>query len=144
MVNKTIYVIFKTHLDIGFTDYAENVISKFIDNYIPCAIRVGNELKDTDSPFIWTVGSWMIDRALKSDTTGVVSKAIEDGVLNWHGLPFTSHTESMNSTLFKYGLSISKKLDERFGRKTIASKMTDVPGHTVGMVPYMAQAGIKF
>jgi hypothetical protein len=86
----------------------------------------------------------MIDRALKSDTTGVVSKAIEDGVLNWHGLPFTSHTESMNSTLFKYGLSISKKLDERFGRKTIASKMTDVPGHTVGMVPYMAQAGIKF
>lgn len=144
MAQKTVYIIFKTHLDIGFTDYAKNVIEKFIKSYIPNAIKVGNELKDTDTPFIWTVGSWLIEKALKSDESGVINKAIQDGILNWHGLPFTTHTEAMNPTLFKYGLNISKKLDKRFGRKTISAKMTDVPGHTIGMVPYMCQFGIKF
>jgi len=35
-------------------------------------------------------------------------------------------------------------LDQRFGRQTLAAKMTDVPGHTLGMVPLMAEAGLKF
>ncbi len=144
MQKKPALVIFKTHLDIGFTDYSKNVVDNYINNFIPNAIKVGYELKNTDTPFIWTVGSWMIDRALKSDATGMVEKAVRDGIINWHGLPFTSHTEAMSPELFEYGLDISKKLDERFGRKTIGAKMTDVPGHTKGMIPAMCRAGIKF
>ncbi len=144
MEKKPALVIFKTHLDIGFTDYAENVVDNYINKFIPNAIKVGYQLKNTDTPFIWTVGSWMIDRALKSDTTGVVEKAVRAGILNWHGLPFTSHTEAMSPELFEYGLGISRKLDELFGRQTIGAKMTDVPGHTKGMIPAMCRAGIKF
>ncbi len=144
MSKKTVLVIFKTHLDIGFTDYSANVIDNYINTFIPNAIKVGYELKDTDTQFKWTVGSWMIDRALKEDKTGVVEQAVEDGILNWHALPFTTHTELMSPELFEYGLDISKKLDERFGKTTIGSKMTDVPGHTKGMIPYMCRAGIKF
>lgn len=33
-------VLFKTHLDIGFTDLASNVITKYMDDYIPKAIDV--------------------------------------------------------------------------------------------------------
>ena len=33
----------------------------------------------------------------------------------------------MDRELFQYGLSLSQKLDERFGMKTVAAKMTDVP-----------------
>ena len=141
---KKVYLIFKTHLDIGFTDYAEEIVKQYLTNFIPGAIKVGYELKDTDTPFIWTVGSWMVNEALKYDTDGTVEKAIKDGIISWHGLPFTTHTETMSPKLFEYGLSISKKLDERFGKTTISSKMTDVPGHTIGMVPLMAKAGIKF
>jgi len=46
--------------------------------------------------------------------------------------------------LFEFGLSLSQELDARFGRQTIAAKMTDVPGHTRGIVPLLAQAGVKF
>ena len=143
-MKKDILIIFKTHLDIGFTDYSKNVIDRYIDEYIPNAIKVGYKLINTDTPFVWTVGSWMIWEALKHDKSGCVERAIKDGILNWHALPFTTHTELMNSELFEYGLDISSKLDERFNKKTIAAKMTDVPGHTIGMVPFMHKRGIEF
>lgn len=141
---KEVFIIFKTHLDIGFTNYAQNIVDNYLDTFIPNAIKVGYELKDTETPFIWTVGSWMIDMALKADKDGTVCRAVEDGILNWHGLPFTTHTELMNPAMLQYALGISQKLDRRFNRKTIAAKMTDVPGHTIGMVPYMSRAGIRF
>lgn len=141
---KEVYLIFKTHLDIGYTDYANTIMKTYLEKFIPSAIRVGNELKGTDTPFVWTVGSYMVWEALKHDTDGSVEQAIKDGIITWHGLPFTSHTEVMSKKLFEYGLSLSQKLDERFGKKTVGSKMTDVPGHTIGMVPLMCKVGLKF
>ena len=141
---KTVYLIFKTHLDIGYTDYAENVTKRYLESYIPNAIKVGYALKDTETPFVWTVGSWLVWEALKHDKDGVVEQAIKDGIIVWHALPYTSHTEVMSEKLFSYGLSISAKLDKRFGKKTRAAKMTDVPGHTIGAVPLMAKAGVDF
>lgn len=82
--------------------------------------------------------------SMKKDRDGIVEKAIKDGILTWHALPFTTHTELMNKELFQYGLDISQKLDKKIGKKTIAAKMTDVPGHTIGMVPLLYEKGIKF
>lgn len=50
----------------------------------------------------------------------------------------------MSEDLFKYALSISQELDKTFGKKTIAAKMTDVPGHTKAIIPHMKNAGIEF
>lgn len=143
-MKKEVLVIFKTHLDIGFTDYSENVYKRYLNEYIPQAIKVGYELKGTDTPFVWTVGSWLIWQALKNDTDGRVEQAIKDGILRWHVLPFTTHTELMNSTLFEYGVKLSQKLDARFGLKTIGAKMTDVPGHTIGMIPILRKFDVGF
>lgn len=143
-MKKEVLLIFKTHLDIGFTDYSEKVCERYLSDFIPNAIRVGYELKGSDTPFVWTVGSWMLWQALKNDKDGIVERAIKDGILRWHGLPFTTHTEIMNKTLFEYGVNISDMLDERFGMNTISAKMTDVPGHTVGMIPILKSHGIEF
>ena len=144
MAKKRVLVLFKTHLDVGFTDLAETVTERYLSVYLPNAIRVGNELKNTDTPFIWTVGSWLVWRALQRDADGSVERAIRDGILRWHALPFTTHTELMSPKLFEYGLSLSKKLDERFSLTTAGAKMSDVPGHTVGMIPLMKQYGVSF
>ena len=61
---KKIHLIFKTHLDIGYTDFSQNVIEKYLKEFIPNAIAVGNELYKTETPFIWSCGSWLIDEAL--------------------------------------------------------------------------------
>ena len=50
----------------------------------------------------------------------------------------------MSPALFRAGLSFSQELDRRFGVRTTAAKMTDVPGHTLGIVPLLAEAGVRF
>jgi hypothetical protein len=73
-----------------------------------------------------------------------LERAIGRGLITWHALPFTTHTELMSPALFRAGLSYAQELDARFGRRTTAAKMTDVPGHTLGMVPLLAEAGVRF
>jgi len=139
---RNVLLIFKTHLDLGFTGYAADVRDKYLNEYLPAAVRVARENEHTDHRFVWTTGSWLIREALKQDD-GTLDAAIRDGLIAWHALPFTTHTEYMNPALFSAGLDISAELDARYGRKTIAAKMTDVPGHTAGIIPLLAERGVE-
>jgi hypothetical protein len=146
---ETIHLIFKTHLDIGFTDLAGNVVKTYFNTFIPSAIETAQRMKEGagQDRFIWTTGSWLIYEYLEQGTPKqrkALETAIEAGDIRWHGLPFTTHTELMGKSLFRYGLSLSQQLDKRFGKKTIAGKMTDVPGHTRGMLPFLSETGIRF
>ena len=141
---KNVYLVFKTHLDVGYTDFSENVIRKYLEDYIPKAIETAYASKGSKTEYIWTVGSWLIDLALKQDTDGRVEQAVRDGCLSWHALPLTTHTEMMNEQAFRLLLKSSRNLDQRFGVNTIAAKMTDVPGHTMGMIPLLAEYGVRF
>lgn len=150
MADQVINVVFKTHLDIGFTDHAEKVRRQYHERFIPQALETGEHffLENPDEPrFIWTTGAWLIWDHLNSQDPQRVARlerAIERGLIAWHALPFTTHSELMSPAVFRAGLSYAAELDRRFGRKTIAAKMTDVPGHTLGIVPLLAQAGVKF
>lgn len=150
MTDKTIHLVFRTHLDIGFTDHAARVRRQYHDQFIPQAIATGERFFN-DNPaqpaFVWTIGTWLIwDHLNTADSAGVkrLERAIERGLIVWHGLPFTTHTELMTPALFRVGLSYGQELDQRFGRHTIAAKMTDVPGHALGIVPLMSEVGLKF
>jgi Domain of unknown function (DUF5054) len=144
-----VHLVFKTHLDLGFTDLARNVAARYFAQYIPQALHVAQELRDAGvtERFVWTTGSWLIyeylERASHAERTRM-EQAIRAGDIVWHGLPFTTHSELMDTDLFRFGLSLSQELDQRFGKQTIAAKMTDVPGHTRGIVPLLAEVGIQF
>jgi len=144
-----IHLIFKTHLDVGFTNFAHAVVDQYMEVYIPAALRLARDLRERGESdrFIWTTGSWLIYEFLERASASLrreMELGIEMGDITWHGLPFTTHSELMDADLFRFGLSLSRRLDERFGKKTIAAKFTDVPGHTRGIVPLMAEAGIRF
>jgi hypothetical protein len=146
---QTVHLVFKTHLDVGFTDYARNVVNAYFTDFIPAAIRLAHQLREQGGRerFVWTTGSWLIYEYLEQSASAErkqMEDAITAGDIVWHGLPVTTHTELMDVSLFQFGLSLSQELDRRFGRKTIAAKMTDVPGHTRGIVPLLAEAGIQF
>lgn len=145
----TVHVVFKTHLDVGFTGLAAEVTDRYVHSYLPRAIALAEELdaRGGDARFVWTTGSWMIRHALDAGTADECARleaAIERGAIRWHGLPVTTHTEVMDAGLVTHGIRIAQRLDERFGTRTIAAKMTDVPGHTIGLVPFLADAGIEF
>ncbi|QYO77724.1 DUF5054 domain-containing protein [Devosia salina] len=150
MTKNTIHLVFKTHLDIGFTDHAARVRQQYHEQFIPQAIATGAHFfnENPQAPaFVWTTGAWLIWDHLNSqgpERVRALEQAIERGLIGWHGLPFTTHTELMTPAIFRAGLSYAAELDQRFGKTTIAAKMTDVPGHTLGMVPLLAQAGIRF
>ena len=143
---KTVYVVSKTHLDLGYTNLAERVVDKYLEKYIPNAIQIAKEVNTDGKKFVWTLGSWLIDRALRDDDEKRV-KELEEACMRGdivaHAMPFTVQSELEDVRLFEDGLKIVKELDKRFLRNTVAAKMTDVPGHTIGIVPLLAKHGIK-
>jgi hypothetical protein len=144
-----IHLVFKTHLDVGFTDFARNVVGDYFTCFVPRALRVAEVLRQAERPerLVWTTGSWLIYEYLEQAEPAArrrMEAAITAGDIAWHGLPFTTHSELMDPELFACGLGLARELDRRFGRETIAAKMTDVPGHTRGIVPRLAEAGIRF
>lgn len=146
---KRVHVIFKTHLDIGFTDLAQHVVDRYMNLFIPQALDLAERLaqEEGNAKFLWTTGSWLIHEYLRTaspDLRARMEEAIRHGRIAWHGLPFTTHTELMDAKLFEFGLSLSRELDRKYGKTTIAAKMTDVPGHTIGIVPMMARNGIQY
>ncbi len=146
---KLIHVVFKTHLDIGFTDLASTITKNYINIFLPRAMETARALRELKGKerLVWTTGSWLIYTYFKnadSQRRDLLCNAIEAGDIVWHALPFTSHTELMDAELCRYGLSYSAFLDNEFNKKTITAKMTDVPGHTIGILPLLAERNIMY
>ncbi|MEG2688565.1 MAG: glycoside hydrolase, partial [Clostridia bacterium] len=145
-MSKQVIIVSKTHLDLGFTDYVSNILEKYIDKFIPNAIKIAKEVNTDKKKFVWTTGSWLINKALTIGTEKQkedVANALKTGDIVAHAFPFTTHTELMDGFLFEYGLSLVDKIDAIRGKKTISAKFSDVPGHTIAMLPYLAKKGIK-
>ena len=108
---KRIHLVFKTHLDIGFTDHAAKVRRQYHERFIPQAIETGEHFfaEDPERPkFVWTTGAWLIWDHLNARPPAEVARlerAIERGLIRWHALPFTTHSELMSPDLFRAGLS---------------------------------------
>jgi hypothetical protein len=73
-----------------------------------------------------------------------MEEAIARGDIAWHALPFTWQTEMLSPSMVEGSLSLAQSLDRRFGKVTTGAKMTDVPGHTRGIIPPLAKHGVTF
>ncbi|MFZ4600403.1 MAG: DUF5054 domain-containing protein, partial [Terrimicrobiaceae bacterium] len=69
--------------------------------------------------------------------------AIHEGAVTWHALPYTFESESMQPHLFQGAFRYAEELKNRFGTPAHFVKATDVPGHTRGIVPILAEKGVK-
>ena len=144
-----VYVVFKTHLDVGFTDLSSVVTARYMQDFIPKALDVADRLEadGKGERYVWTTGSWLVWKYLQSASPEEVArleKAIQRGDIVWNGVPYTVESETMNLDLFNTSLLVSHRLDEKYGKHTIAAKMTDVPGHTRSIIAPMAKVGIRF
>lgn len=146
---KTVYVVSKCHLDVGFTDTERNVLLTYFDQYLPRAIDLAETLRNSqgEERYVWTIAAWMIYQYLEqasSTDRKRMENAILAGDIAWHAMPFTWQSEMLDRSLIASALKISAALDQRFGIKTIAGKFTDVPGHTRGLISPLVEAGIEF
>ncbi len=145
---KRVLVMFKCHLDVGFTDTQAGVMRKYFDVYYPEAMKRAAAMRDAGPDrFVWTTGAWMLYEYLEQAGSAgrkQMEQAIVAGDIAWHALPFSWQTELMDRSMISGGLAFSKSLDQRFGRSTAGAKMTDVPGHTLGLIAPLAENGVKF
>ena len=146
---KTVYAVFKCHLDLGFTDTQAGVLRQYYDHYFPQAMETASALREAGGAerYVWTVGSWLLWQYLEQATPAQrerIREAVQQGDLAWNALPFSWETEMVDRPLLEAALGLSAALDRQFGTKTTGAKMTDVPGHTRGLVGPLAQAGVTF
>ncbi len=143
-----VLVMFKCHLDVGFVDTQAAIMRLYFDHYFPKAIDIGEQMSQTGGDrYVWTTGSWMLYEYLEqagAEQRKRAEKAIAAGHLAWHALPFTWQTELLDRTMITGAIGFSKSLDQRYGRTTSGAKMTDVPGHTRGMIAPLQENGVTF
>ena len=145
---RRVLAMFKCHFDAGFIDTQANVVHKYFAEYFPLAIRVAEEMRRRGkNRYVWTTGSWLLYEYLEqaaAEDRKRMEEAVSRGDIAWHALPFSWQTELMDETLIAGSLALSDALDRRFGTKTTGAKMTDVPGHTRGLIAPLAAHGVTF
>ena len=147
-----VWVVFKTHFDLGFTDLPENVFNRYRVEMMERSLYVieKNAQQSPDKRFSWTVAGWPLKAQilgpLQSPERIVrIEKAIREGSLAVHALPFTTHTESLDYEELVRGLGYSSSISRAYGLPlSISAKMTDVPSHSWVLPTFLNHAGIKF
>ena len=143
---KRLLVMTKCHFDAGFIDTQANVVQRYFTQFFPQAITLADQLP-AQPGYIWTTGSWLLyeylEQASPADRRRMES-AIAAGHIAWHALPFTWQSELLDPSLVQSSIGLARSLDARFGAHTTGAKMTDVPGHTRGLIAPLAAAGITF
>ncbi len=145
---KRVLVMFKCHFDLGFIDTQAGVMRKYFQEYYPHAIQIAQTMRDSgEDHYVWTTGSWLLYEYLEQ-ANGTERKRMEQAVvagnIAWHALPFSWQTELLDRSMIAGTIGLSRSLDHRFGRTTTGAKMTDVPGHTRGLVSALSANGVKF
>ncbi len=145
---KRVLAMFKCHFDAGFIDTQTAVVHWYFNDYFPQAIRVARDMRRFGGhKYVWTTGSWLLYEYLEQASTEdrrQMEQAILEGDIAWHAIPFNWQTEMMDSSMISGSIALSHSLDRRFGRTTTGAKMTDVPGHTRGLVSPLMREGVKF
>ncbi len=144
----TVLVMFKCHFDLGFIDTQAAVMRKYFETYFPQAIQTAQAMRDSAGDhYIWTTGSWLLYEYLEqaaAEPRRQMEQAVQRGDIAWHALPYSWQTELLDGSMIAGSIGLSRSLDRRFGRTTTGAKMTDVPGHTRGLISPLAENGVTF
>ncbi|MFI5382096.1 MAG: glycosyl hydrolase-related protein [Tepidisphaerales bacterium] len=146
-----VWVVFKTHLDIGYTDRVDAVLNKYRVNMMEGALKVVEASRDLppEKRFSWTLAGWPLAHVLGPQQDPArrarIEQAVREGAIAFHALPFTLHTESDDLEDLVRGLGFSSQLARGFDRPLpISGKMTDVPCHSWVWPTLLSHAGVKF
>jgi len=150
---KKVILVFKTHVDIGFTDFASLVVKKYQTSIIDSALIVAdlNRHKPKNEQFVWTLPGWPLYQIAKDwpgqtkERKDKVMTALHEGQFVSHALPFTTQTEILEPEDMVRGLIFSSKMSRDIGLPLPrAAKITDTPGQSWILPTLLKNAGVNF
>ena len=145
-----IIVVFKMHVDIGYTNLAEGVLQKYTTSMLEETLRSIEETSTLpeSEQFVWTIPGWPLKYMLENSSGEYqekLSKAIAEGRIVPHALPATYETEASDLETLVRGLSITSGINQRFGLPEARdAKLTDVPSHSWALPTVLKNAGVDF
>ena len=148
---KHVWVVFKTHLDIGYTDRIEEVLKKYRVNMMDSALKVVEASRDLppDKRFSWTLAGWPLTHVLGPQQDPArrarIEQAVREGAIAFHACRSRPTPRRRIWRTWCAAWVISTRLAVKYGRPLpIGAKMTDVPCHSWIMPTLLAHAGVKF
>lgn len=144
-----VILVFKTHIDIGFTRLSSEVLDFYAGDMLDRVAQTCDATREMGPlKYVWTMPAWPLQvmRERSDEARRVVlDDLVARGQLTWHALPYTSHYDFCGVEDAVWGLNYGRELSERYGQPLRrAAKMTDVPGHGRILPELLADAGIRF
>lgn len=147
---KEIILVFKTHFDIGYTDFAEAVVQKYSTTMMEQALAIVEKNKNLpkEKQFVWTVSGWPMEQMLQHSAPALqpkVEQSLKDGRFAVHALPFSMETESADLESLVRGMNIASSVNRQAGLPLPRdAKMSDVPSHSWILPTLLTHAGVNF
>ena len=145
-----IVVVFKMHVDIGYTTWAEGVLQKYSNEMLEetlNSIAISSSLPEEEQ-FVWTIPGWPLKYMLENcspENKGRLEKAIKEERIVPHALPFTFETEASDLENLVRGLSVTSEINQAYGLPPARdAKLTDVPSHSRILPTVLKNAGVDF
>jgi hypothetical protein len=145
-----IILVFKTHFDIGYTKLASEVVADYRTKMIDNALGVVDAAQKMpeEKKFVWTVPGWPMAKIMENQPpkrAARIEKALRDGRLTVHALPFTTHSETLTEEDFVRSLRFAGNVSRSIGKEPPKdAKMTDVPCHSWFLPTLLAHSGVTF
>jgi len=145
-----IVVVFKMHVDIGYTDWAEGVLQKYSNELLDQTLQSIEETSKLpkSEQFVWTIPSWPLKYMLENSSDekkARLENAIKELRIVPHALSATIETEASDLETLIRSLSYCSNINKSFGLPEARdAKLTDVPSHSRVLPTLLKNAGIDF
>jgi hypothetical protein len=145
-----IVVVFKMHVDVGYTDWAEGVLQKYTEEMLDKTLASIDETAQLpkSEQFVWTLPGWPLEYMLENsigERKVRLEKAVKEQRIVPHALPFTFETEASDLENMVRGLTFAAEINSKYNRPAPrGAKLTDVPSHSRVLPTLLKNAGIDF
>ena len=144
-----IYILHHSHVDIGYTHVQTEVERKHWQ-YFKQVIDLARKTADypAGSAFKWNVEVlWAVDSFLKQASPAdkqAFADAVKKGWIGLDALYGNELTALCRPEELVHLVDYAQMLRQRFDVTIDSAMITDVPGYTWGIVPVLAQSGVKY
>ncbi|MBM4060989.1 MAG: hypothetical protein FJ265_07815 [Planctomycetes bacterium] len=145
----TIYLVPHSHTDIGYTHLQAEVEQRQVEN-LKKGIAHAQATADHSegARFVWNVEVlWAADlylRRLDEPARAAFATAVQKGQVALNGLYLNILAGLARPEELVQSTRLATQFAERFGVRIDTAMISDIPGHTWGLVPALAQAGIRY
>lgn len=144
----TVYLYNHSHVDIGYTNTHKNV-ELLHKNNVREGIKLGAETRNypDDARYRWNPEvTWPVERLWNNhpEERPAVLEAIRDGRLCLDASYVNLNTSTCSDEELFHVFGFSRRLQAMTGKPMDVMQQLDIPGMSWGLVPVMAQQGVRY